>query len=171
MPTLFWFLAYMHINSLEDQFLNEIRKYTNPPNTSNLNISDIDIHKLVTSELLQSGLKETLRLQAHNLSPRNLEEDTVLKIEGRDYLLKKGTLAFAPSTLVNWSGDIYKDPMEWKAERFIEKETVKQETKYDMKNLKMPLLIWGGGYHQVHFDMKAMLTISARVVGLQRMRS
>lgn len=150
MPTLFWYLAYLHIGSLENQFLDEIKQYTKASSTTKINISDIDIHKLVSSELLQSGLKETLRIQAHNLSPRNLVEDTVLKIDGREYLLKKGTLAFAPSTLVNWSADIYNDPRKWKAERFVEtKDVHEQETKYNMKKLKMPLLIWGGGSHQV----------------------
>jgi cytochrome P450 len=150
MPTLFWFLAYVHVHCTESQFLDEILKHAKQQNSSKIDISDIDFHKLLSSELLQSGLKETLRLQAHNISPRNLEEDTSLRIDGRDYLLKKGTLAFAPSTLVNWSADIYKEPKKWKAERFVEKGGLQeQETKYDMRKLKMPLLVWGGGSHAV----------------------
>ena len=156
MPTLFWFLAYMHLNLLENTFLNEIMKFVNtsakPPK---INVSDIDFTKLLTSELLHSALKETLRLQAHNLSPRHLEEDTVVKIQGKDYLLKKGSMSFAPSTLVNWNADIYEDPKIWKAERFLDKveeesspEIVK-DVKYDKKKLKIPLLIFGAGAHSV----------------------
>src|SRR6266496_409305 len=103
MPTLFWFLAYMHLSSLENTFLNEIMQSTNTSaNSSKMNVSDIDFPKLLSSELLHSALKETLRLQAHNLAPRHLEENTVIKVDGRDHLLKKGTMSFAPSTLVNW---------------------------------------------------------------------
>jgi cytochrome P450 len=122
---------------------------------SKINVSDIDFTKLVTSELLHSALKETLRLQAHNLSPRQLEEDTIIKIQGKDYLLKKGTMSFAPSTLVNWNADIYEDPMTWKAGRFLDEvqegcspENTK-DVKYDKKKLKIPLLIFGAGTHAV----------------------
>ena len=156
MPTLFWFLAYIHLNSLENTFLHEIMKYTNTSaKSSKINVFDIDFTKLLSSVLLHSALKETLRLQAHNLAPRHLEEDTVLKIQGKDYLLKKGTMSFAPSTLVNWNADIYEDPKKWKAERFLDKvkdggspENVKG-VKYDKKKLKFPLLIFGAGAHAV----------------------
>jgi cytochrome P450 len=126
-------------------------QYTKVQPSSEIKISDIDFQQLFSSELLQSGLKETLRIQAHNLSPRNLVEDTVVKIEGKEYLLKKGSFAFAPSTLVNWNGDIYNAPTKWKPERFMDKqnEFQEQQPKYDMKKLKMPLLIWGGGHHTV----------------------
>ncbi len=122
-----------------------------------MNVSDIDFPKLLSSELLHSALKETLRLQAHNLAPRHLEENTVIKIDGRDYLLKKGTMSFAPSTLVNWNPDIYEDPKTWKAERFLEKvqegdsPANEKATKYDKKKLKIPLLIFGAGTHSVYF--------------------
>ena len=95
-------------------------------------------------------------MQAHNISPRNLEADTLVKVNGREYLLKKGSLAFAPSTLLNWNPDIYPEPQEWKADRFIEKDIrdeeylrVEQGPKLDAKKLKFPLLIWGGGTHMV----------------------
>ena len=156
MPTLFWFLAYIHLNSLENTFLNEIMKSINTSAmASKINVSDIDFTKLVASELLHSALKETLRLQAHNLAPRQLEEDTIVKIQGKDYLLKKGTMSFAPSTLVNWNADIYEDPRTWKADRFLDEvqdgsspENTKG-VKHDKKKLKIPLLIFGAGTHAV----------------------
>ena len=156
MPTLFWYLAYIHMTSQEDVFLSEILKYSTSVNSNKINTSETDFGKLLTSDLLNSGLKETLRLQAHNLSPRNMDEDTVLKIEGKEYLLRKGTMAFAPSTLINWNPDIYEHPSKWKADRFVEKD-VRDEyssehehhTKIDAKKLKFPLPIWGGGIHMV----------------------
>ena len=156
MPTLFWFLAYIHLNSLENTFLNEIIQSTNASaKSSKINVSDIDFTGLLNSELLHSALKETLRLQTHNLAPRHLEEDTVVKIQGKDYLLKKGTMSFAPSTLVNWNADIYEDPKTWKSERFLDKGqeggSPKNEkcVKYDKTKLKIPLLIFGAGPHAV----------------------
>ena len=154
MSTLFWLLAYIHLNSLQTDFLHEIETYTtasSPPK-----VADTDFHKLFSSSLLNSALKETLRVQAHNLSPRKVEADTLLKVNGREYLLKKGSLAFAPSTLLNWNPDIYPEPQEWKADRFIEKGVgeedytgPEQRPKLDPKKLKFPLLLWGGGAHMV----------------------
>src|SRR5271168_2287175 len=121
MPTLFWFLTYLHRTSKEKLFRSEILRYVKEPRLSRSE-SDIDFHKLLTSELLNSGLKETLRLQGHSLAPRDLLDDTVIKIEGKEYVLKKGSITFAPSTLVNWNPDIYDKPTTWKGDRFVEKE-------------------------------------------------
>src|SRR5271170_5925048 len=155
MSILFWLLAYIHLNSQQPDFLHEIEIYTTP--SSPPIAADSDFHKLLSSSsLLNSAFKETLRMQAHNISPRNLEADTLVKVNGREYLLKKGSLAFAPSTLLNWNPDIYPEPQEWKADRFIEKDIrdeeylrVEQGPKLDAKKLKFPLLIWGGGSHMV----------------------
>ena len=177
MPTLFWFLAYIHLSSLENIFLNEIIQCTNTSaNSSKFSVSDIDFFKLLSSELLHSALKETLRLQAHNLGPRQLEEDTVIKIQGKDYLLKKGTMSFAPSTLVNWNPDIYEDPKAWKAERFLDNVQEggspenEMAAKHDKKKLKIPLLIFGAGTHSV-YSRRMRLMYSAPVDVLQPMRS
>jgi cytochrome P450 len=156
MPTLFWYLVYIHLTSQQGIFLSEIMNYSTPRSSNEINTSDTDFDKLLTSDLLNSGLKETLRLQAHNLSPRKMDEDTILKVEGKDYLLRKGTMAFAPSTLINWNPDIYEHPAEWKADRFVEKD-VREESfsehehhiKKDIKKLKFALPIWGGGIHMV----------------------
>jgi len=155
MPTLFWFLIYLHLTSKEDVFRSEILRYVKNPHSSP-SASDIDFHGLLTSELLNSGLKETLRLQGHSLSPRDLLDDTVLKIEGKEYVLKKGSLALGPSTLLNWNPDIYDNPSTWQGDRFVEKEPSDevaavngQTTKIDPKHLKIPLAIWGGGSHLV----------------------
>lgn len=156
MPTLFWYLTYIYLTLQQDIFLSEIMKYSSSTDLSNINTSELDFAGLLTSDLLNSGLKETLRLQAHNLTPRKMDEDTILKIEGKEYLLKEGTMAFAPSTLINWNPDIYEDPSKWKADRFVEKH-VRDEyssehdhhTKLDAKKLKFPLPIWGGGLHMV----------------------
>jgi cytochrome P450 len=110
MPTLFWFLAYVHVHSLQDKFRTEIMRFSKPTSSSGSSILQYDYAGLLSSELLQSALKETLQIHAHNLSPRNLQEDTIVKVEGRSYLLKKGDVAFAPSTLVNWNPQIYTDP-------------------------------------------------------------
>lgn len=156
MYTLFWMLAYIHLNSQQQRFLDEIARCSNmTTHDSRINISDIDFSKLFSSALLNSSLKETLRLQAHNVSPRSLEEDTWIKIHGKEYLLRKGSLAFAPSTLLNLNPDVYEEPEKWKADRFVEKGAGddymgrEQRTKIDAKNLKIPLLIWGGGIHMV----------------------
>jgi len=156
MPTLFWMLAYIHLNSQQQLFIDEIARCSNSTaHDSKIDISDIDFSKLLSSTLLNSGLKETLRLQGHNISPRNLREDTWIKIHGKEYLLKKGSLAFAPSSLLNLNPDIYEEPEKWKADSFVEKDTAndyigqEQKTKIDAKNLKIPLLIWGGGSHMV----------------------
>jgi cytochrome P450 len=147
---------YIHMNGLQGEFLNEIfnfvkTSYSSPVPTP----ADIDLNKIMSSPLLNSSLKETLRLHGHSLSPRDLAEDTVLRIEGKNYLLKKGSLSFAPSTILNRNPNIYPNPDTWIADRFIEKEGPEEYlgsefgTKSETKKFKMPLLIWGGGPHMV----------------------
>jgi cytochrome P450 len=147
MPTLCWYLAYMHCKDQQGQFFEEVKRCVGQPPFSNTNLSNV-----LTSELLHAGLKETLRLHGHNISPRILQDDTVLKIQGNEYILKKGTVAFSPSTLLNLNPDVFKDPEKWEAERFLENRGPHHEengTKYDIKKLKIPLLIWGAGTHAV----------------------
>jgi cytochrome P450 len=84
--------------------------------------------------------------------------DTSIKIDGRDYLFKKGSLTFAPSTLVNLNPEIYERPEEWRANRFGDKDgnaeffERQEKTKIDPKKLKFPLMIWGGGIHMVRTE-------------------
>jgi len=165
MSTLFWLLAYIHLNSQQVDFIEEVKNYTFSSSPSKL--IDTDFHKLLSSSLLNSALKETLRIQGHNIAPRTLEEDTLIKITGRNYLLKKGTLAFAPSTLLNWNPDIYPEPQKWKVDRFIEKDArgddylgTEHGPKIDTKKLKFPLLIWGGGVHMVHDSHRNISTLA-----------
>jgi len=144
MPTLFWYLAYIHYHNRQHEFVEEVKRFVGQSQLVELNLDSV-----LTSDLLHAGLKETLRIQGHNLSPRSLEEDTVLRIKGKEYLLKKRSLAFAPSSLLNWNPEIYANPEIWKVERFLETKSDNIETKYDVKKLKIPLLIWGAGTHAV----------------------
>ena len=144
MPTLFWYLVYMHCQNRQDEFVEEVKRCVGQSKLVELNLDNV-----LTSDLLHAGLKETLRIQGHNISPRSLEEDTVLRIKGKEYLLKKGSLAFAPSSLLNWNPDIYANPEMWKVERFLENNNDNIGMKYDVKKLKIPLLIWGAGTHTV----------------------
>jgi cytochrome P450 len=156
MPTFFWYLAYILLTLQYDDFIKEIASFSSSSSsrTSIPRVSDVDFTKLLSSPLLNSGLKETLRIQNHGLSPRNLDEDTYIKIMGKEYLLKKGTFSFAPSTLVNRKPEIFEEPEEWKADRFIEKDARDvylddgHPAKSDVKKLKT-LMIWGGGAHKV----------------------
>jgi len=154
MTTLFWFIAYIHLSSQEPRFLEEVEKYTTP--MSSRKVLDTDFHKLLSSPFLNSALKETLRIQLHNVFPRYLIEDTLIKISGKEYILKKGSRASAPSTLLNYNPKIYPEPLKWKPDRFLANDA--QGTDYlekdegpkiDVKKLKFPLVIWGGGSHMV----------------------
>jgi cytochrome P450 len=146
MPTLFWWLAYMHAKNQQHEFIAETKRLVGDGKLANMNLANV-----LSSELLHAGLKETLRIHGHNMSPRTIEEDMILKIQGKEYLLKKGTVTFAPSTLVNLNPEIYSNPELWDVERFIEnKNQYDGATKYDAKKLKIPLLIWGAGTHAVH---------------------
>jgi cytochrome P450 len=145
MPTLFWWLAYMHAKDQQNEFIEEAKRLV-----GNGKLADMNLANVLSSELLHAGLKETLRIHGHNMSPRTLDEDLVMTIQGKEYLLKKGTVAFAPSTLVNLNPEIYSDPEAWEVERFLDnKNEYDGATKYDTKKLKIPLLIWGAGTHAV----------------------
>lgn len=145
MPTLFWWLAYMHTKNQQSEFRAEAKRHAGDTNLANMNLANV-----LSSELLHSGLKETLRIHAHNLSPRNVEEDIIMKIQEKEYLLKKGSVIFAPSTLVNLNPEIYSNPEAWEVERFLDTTNPYDgATKYDAKNLKIPLLIWGAGTRAV----------------------
>jgi len=154
MPTLFWFLAYIHVHSQQQEFLSEVLNYTSSPSSPNLKA--FDFKNLTKSELLNSGFKETLRMQAHSITPRDLLADTMIVVEGKEYLLKKGSLALAPNTLVNHNPEIYKNPKEWFPERFLQRaadDEISAEgiptRSITSKGANLPLLIWGGGSHMV----------------------
>jgi cytochrome P450 len=135
----------MHSKNQQTEFFAEAKRLVGDAKLANMNLANV-----LSSELLHAGLKETLRIHAHNMSPRTMEEDIVMKIQGKEYLLKKGTVAFAPSTLVNLNPEIYSNPEMWEVERFLDnKNQYDGATKYDVKKLKIPLLIWGAGTHAV----------------------
>jgi cytochrome P450 len=135
----------MHSKNQQAEFLAEAKRFVGDAKLANMNFAN-----LLSSELLHAGLKETLRIHGHNMSPRTMEEDIVMKIQGKEYLLKKGSVAFAPSTLVNLNPEIYSNPEMWEVERFLDNKNQHDgATKYDTKKLKIPLLIWGAGTHAV----------------------
>jgi cytochrome P450 len=148
MPTLFWWLAYMHAKNQQHEFVAETKRLVGDGKLANMNLANV-----LSSKLLHAGLKETLRIHGHNMAPRKMEEDLVLKIQGKEYHLKKGSMVFAPSSLVNLNPEIYSDPETWQVERFLDnKNQFGGATKYDPDKLKIPLLIWGAGIHAVHFS-------------------
>ena len=117
----------------------------------------LDISKLSKDPVLQSALYETLRLQMNALTPRSVEQDTTLSVNGRSYFLQKGETALMPMVGIHKNPEIYDDPHTFRLKRFVHlhdsaNNDVHQSQKVFTKSgvkVRNPYVWWGGGQHVV----------------------
>ncbi|KAI6886345.1 hypothetical protein KC334_g15672, partial [Hortaea werneckii] len=122
-PATFWFLTYI---SADVKLLADLRQEVDActtPTDSNRHI--LPATKLRTHcPLLNSALRETLRLAAPMNTTRYVREDTLLRhpATGETYLLRKGGLAQIATTVIHQQAEIYgaeAPPEDFCAERFL----------------------------------------------------
>ncbi|RMY35671.1 hypothetical protein D0865_13848, partial [Hortaea werneckii] len=123
-PATFWFLTYI---SADTRLLANLRQEVDActaPTANNRHI--LAATKLRTHcPLLNSALRETLRLAAPMNTTRYVRDDTSLRhpATGETYLLRKGSLAQIATTVIHQQAEIYghrqAPPEEFWAERFL----------------------------------------------------
>ena len=121
-PATFWFLTYIFADAqLLADLRQEVDTCTIPTNHKHI----LTATKLRTHcPLLNSALRETLRLAAPMNTTRYVREDTLLRnpVTGETYLLRKGSLAQIATTVIHQQRDLYgaeAPPEEFCAERFL----------------------------------------------------
>ncbi|KAI6834317.1 hypothetical protein KC340_g12935 [Hortaea werneckii] len=123
-PATFWFLTYISADaSLLADLRQEVDACTTPTDNNNKHI--LTATKLRTHcPLLNSALRETLRLAAPMNTTRYVREESSLRnpATGETYLLRKGSLAQIATTVIHQQAEIYGAqalPEEFYAERFL----------------------------------------------------
>ena len=117
----------------------------------------LDIPKLSKDSVLNSALYEALRLQMNALTPRSVEEDTTLSVNGRSYFLRKGETALMPMVGVHKNPEIFDDPHTFHLKRFVyvhdsaNNDVYKSQKAFTKSGVKVrnPYVWWGGGHHVV----------------------
>ncbi|KAI7307017.1 hypothetical protein KC315_g13951 [Hortaea werneckii] len=123
-PATFWFLTY---TSADTRLLANLRQEVDACTTRTDNNRYILIATKLRTHcpLLNSALRETLRLAAPMNTTRYVRDDTSLRhpATGETYLLRKGSLAQIATTVIHQQAEIYghrqAPPEEFWAERFL----------------------------------------------------
>ena len=121
-PATFWFLTYIFADA---NLVAEVRKEVDACTTPTGNKHLLTATKLRTHcPLLNSALRETLRLAAPMNTTRYVREDTTLRnsATGETYLLRKGSLAQIATTVIHQQAEIYgaeAPPEDFCAGRFL----------------------------------------------------
>uniref|UniRef100_A0A1I8ITJ4 Cytochrome P450 n=3 Tax=Macrostomum lignano TaxID=282301 RepID=A0A1I8ITJ4_9PLAT len=88
--------------------------------------------------LLDSFIKETFRLSSGVFMIRAVTEDTVLEVDGRSYLLRKGDKAAVYPPALHRDPEMYDSPNDFRHDRFIDNEVT-----YEGKRVSKPILPYG----------------------------
>ncbi|KAI7340817.1 hypothetical protein KC315_g489 [Hortaea werneckii] len=123
-PATFWFVLYIFADA---KILADLRQEVDACTTATGNNHNLTATKLRTHcPLLNSALRETLRLAAPMNTTRYVREDTALRnsVTGGTYLLRKGSLAQIATTVIHQQSDVYgagagAPPESFCAERFL----------------------------------------------------
>ncbi|KAI7377823.1 hypothetical protein KC336_g19483, partial [Hortaea werneckii] len=123
-PATFWFLTYIFADA---KLLTDLRQEVDACTTATSNKHTLTATKLRTDcPLLNSALRETLRLAAPMNTTRYVREDTLLRnpVTAETYLLRKGGLAQIATTVIHQQSDVYgagagAPPESFCAERFL----------------------------------------------------
>ena len=122
--------------------------------------------------ILLSFFSEVLRLKASVWSFRLVLEDAILGSGGKEYYFPKGSTIWVPVTNVHRDGEVYKEPLEFKPDRFLKVEHEVDEEGHDTEKLtrkvlftkrgkqtRMGHLPFGGGKSMVLTHSPWLLTV------------
>jgi cytochrome P450 len=104
--------------------------------------------------LLESGMRETLRLFSAFLVVRLCTHDTVLHPVGREPLrIMEGEMIFSTPRNIHMDPDVYSDPETFKLDRYLEEdEKAFKMVGGDGKTLQGSYIPWGGGEQKVRIQ-------------------
>jgi cytochrome P450 len=169
----FWYLTF--VLTSEKYFpavLKRIRSYA-LPNATIESDAIFNLPALFSDPLLVACFQETLRLRAQNGSVRVVNEETIIPINDREYLLRKGSLVFIPAPLIHLDPEIYDNATDFLPERFLDSDLESTIISNEVESSKPPsklkffkngvpvrhyLLPFGGGDNLVHPLLVSRLT-------------
>jgi cytochrome P450 len=109
----------------------------------------LDVPTLISLPLLQSMFQEVLRMYTDVLVTRLVQKDLVLPIndQKQQVLIKKGTVAIAPSWIAHHDEDTWLDPPcdMFCAERFLRKDPDTGKETFTLTGTNGKLFPFGGG--------------------------
>ncbi|KAL2432644.1 Cytochrome P450 monooxygenase efuG [Exophiala dermatitidis] len=144
-PSTCWLLAHLLSPVTPHDVLDRIQEQFKHAQTPT---GDIDVSRLASQPLLNSALHETLRLYVDSLVTRQLQKDMV--VDG--YLLKKGDLIMAPSSLSQhdptfWEQGDAPSADNWYAERFLRRDDETGKEYFSTSWASGKFFPFGGGSH------------------------
>jgi cytochrome P450 len=114
-----------------------------------------NVTALLQDPVLNAAVSETLRLQMNTLSPRAVQQDTLLNVNDQSYAFQKGEMVFIVMAAVHKNPEIYDNPYEFQLKRFISKHSQTDDDAspkdYSKSGVQVrkPFIWWGGGQHIV----------------------
>lgn len=137
-PSTFWSLYWLlrHPDGLA-AVLAEINEHSTEGRGPE--VSDLD--KL---QVLDSAIREALRLSSGSLAVREVLEDFALETEGGTHQVRKGDRVCLAPFITHRDPDVFEDPLEYKFDRFYADGGRKQFYK-NGKRVALPLMPFGAG--------------------------
>lgn len=137
-PSTFWTLYWL-LRSPEGlaAVLAEVAEHCAPNQAPN-------VSALGDLKLLDSSIREALRLSSGSLTVREVLEDFALETEAGSYPLRKGDRVCLAPFITHRDPGVFEDPLEYKYDRFYAEGGRKQFYK-DGKRVPLPLMPFGAG--------------------------
>lgn len=160
--SIFWFIAALSCNPDSARRLREeVDEFVQRRFAGDLNAL-IAAPSGVLDELplLESGMRETLRLFSAFLIARVCTHDTILHPNGRPPLrIMEGEVVFSTPRNIHMDPEVYHNPDKFKLDRFLEQDGKTFRTVGDDgKAMQGNYVPWGGGENKVCFQVCSKIT-------------
>jgi len=136
-PSVFWMVANVISNTeLQQEVLQSMSSSRKGKSSEPFALTeDFELASLLADPIMLSCTSEVLRMYADSLSIRHVEKDTVLQVDGQEFLAKKGTnVIVSGRAAVHMDEDIYNEPEKFKSKRFTNHNLEKTIIKLDNAN-------------------------------------
>ncbi|KAL6304073.1 cytochrome P450 [Sparassis latifolia] len=148
----FWYLSYILVdNDRVARIRSEVCQILKECGGSieHLVTADPAVLDAENCPLLESAMKETLRLCSEFIIARVAKEDTVFDVPDQgSYHVRKGEWVFGLPSVVHMDPDIYDSPTEFRMDRFLEADgRTARKFQKEGRRVDNSLMFWGGGGH------------------------
>jgi cytochrome P450 len=142
MPAAFWACSFiLHSPGAQEAILDEIRGVAGNLDEGLPELPVSEINKL---KLLESAIREAMRLRTGSMTLRGVLEDTSIETESGTWKVREGDRVCLVPFVTHHDADIFEAPFEYRHERFYDPGGVKQFYK-DGKRLPLALMLFGSG--------------------------
>lgn len=146
-PSLCWALGrlMMDESGTVERILEELRTVFDDTLSDPERVSEVTPQRLAHCEVLDSAIKEALRLHTSpNVFRHVVETHTIAMSDGREMLLRKGDwIALRPS-INHYDPEVFENPTDYRFDRFTNGATFSKGG----KTVKYPLMLFGAGVGQ-----------------------